>query len=157
MADVPRDEGRRGKDSQFYLNIKNTLGLEATKSRADLKNWALRDPAGYTAFRSEIYMGVVSTMVENNYQTIWELLSEGRYLDEGRTVQTMMVGERRDTPFNPKLPDPEISKLANGFAEAVMKAFDDVLSKVLPDNYKDLAEDKMKAVTGALGQGGLMR
>ena len=94
-------------------------------------------------------MDVVGTMVESNYEIIWNLLSEGTY--EGGKLS--IGGE----PYNPNLPDQEISRLANGFAEAILKAFDDVLSNVLPDNYKDLAEDKIHVINNAKGLGNAMK
>ena len=140
-----------GKQSAFHSNVKNTTGLLATQSKARLKHYALTNPAGYTAFRSKVYMDVVGQMVEQNYEVIWNLLSEGSYpggrleIDDG------------DGPYTPNLPDQEISRLANGFAEAILKAFDDVLSNVLPDNYRDLAEDKIHVINNAKGLGNAMK
>ena len=145
---------KTGIDSAFYSNVRNTTGLLATQSKADLKHFALSNPADYTKFRSRVYMDVVGNMVERNYETIWALLSDGIYeKGDGQFVQLDING----TQFHPNLPDQEISRLANGFAEAILKAFDEVLSNVLPDNYRDLAEDKIHVANKAAGLGNAMK
>ena len=156
LTDDQRREARdrTGSQSAFYSNVRNTTGLLATQSKAELKHFALSNPADYTKFRSRVYMDVVGSMVEKNYQTIWGLLSDGVYEQlDGTVVQLDING----SIYHPNLPDQEISRLANGFAEAILKAFDEVLSNVLPDNYKDLAEDKIHVTNKANGLGNAMK
>lgn len=124
-----------GKKSIFRLPISNTLGISALESRAVLKDFALQQPAQYSKMRNEVYVNVVKDMVEKAHQTLWELLAEGK-MPSGRHIQV----NGRD--WSPNMPDQQIGQLANGYAESMMKAFEDIMGKVLPDDYRQLAEDK---------------
>ena len=124
-----------GSKSIFRLPISNTLGISALESRAVLKDFALQKPAQYSKMRNEVYVSVVKKMVEDAHETLWELLSEGK-MPNGRNIR---VDGRN---WSPNLPDQQIGQLANGYAESMMKAFEDIMTKVLPDDYRQLAEDK---------------
>lgn len=125
-----------GKKSVFRLPISNTLGINAMQSRAKLKNFALRKPAEYAETRNGIYIAVVQKMVEDAHETIWNLLADGS-LPGGDKIQ--IDGE----DWSPKLPDAEVGRLANGYSESMMNAFEEIMTKILPDDYRQLADDKM--------------
>ena len=138
-----------GSKSIFRLPISNTLGINALESRAKLKDFALQYPAQYSKLRNQVYLSVVKTMVEDAHKTLWDLLSSGILPDKSH------IQVQREN-WSPNLPDQEIGKLANGFAESIMTAFESIMSKVLPDDYKTLADEKMiniSKVTGVLNAG----
>lgn len=137
-------KAKTGKNSVFHMPITNTLGLEAQKARANMKNWALSAPEDYTAERNKVYMSVLEAMVEGNHDIIWSLLAEGKYNGEAHI-------KCKGDDWSPNLPDAQVAKLANGFAKSIMEAFDDIMSEVLPDDYKKLAEDKVRDINRVKG------
>jgi hypothetical protein len=134
----------KGEKSIFRLPISNTLGIEAIEARAKLKDFALQQPAEYSKMRNEVYIGVVKSMVENAHDTLWNLLATGA-MPSGDKIQ--VAGKE----WSPNLPDQEIGRLANGFAESMMTAFEDIMNKVLPDDYKALSEDKQMNIAKVEG------
>jgi hypothetical protein len=134
----------KGEKSIFRLPISNTLGIEAIEARAKLKDFALQQPAEYSKMRNEVYIGVVKSMVENAHDTLWNLLATGA-MPSGDKIQ--VAGKE----WSPNLPDQEIGRLANGYAESMMSAFEDIMNKVLPDDYKALSEDKQMNIAKVEG------
>jgi len=137
MSQRDRRVPRKADDSIFKLPIENSLGIEAMEARARLKNWAIASPQEYVKFRSEVYLETVRTMVQYNHKIIWDLLEDGIIPGTGEVMK--VNGDK----WSPALPDAEIGKLSNSFAQSIMDAFDEILSKVLPDDYKKLSEDKL--------------
>ena len=125
------------QDSVFKLPIRNTLGLDALKSKSLLKSFALQNPVDYTKMRSKAYDTIVSGLVESNYEIIWNLLKNGQD-EKGRTIISL-----DGTEWSPNLPDQEISKIAGGYAESILNLFDDIFEKILPSDYKSMADDKL--------------
>jgi hypothetical protein len=134
----------KGEKSIFRLPISNTLGIEAIEARAKLKDFALQQPAEYSKMRNEVYIGVVKSMVESAHDTLWNLLATGS-MPSGDKIQ--VAGKE----WSPNLPDQEIGRLANGYAESMMSAFEDIMNKVLPDDYKALSEDKQMNIAKVEG------
>jgi hypothetical protein len=128
----------------FKLDISNALGIESKRARAILKNYALQNPAGYSAMKDDLYTKVVKAMVENAHLQIWNLLSRGIMPD----LQPLKVN---GDDWSPHLPDQEIGKLANGFAESMMEAFTDMMDKIFPDDYDKLANDKTMHIAKVKG------
>jgi hypothetical protein len=99
--------------------------------------------------RDSLYVQVVQAMVENAHLQIWNLLSKG-IMPDGNPIQI------DGNDWSPSLPDQEIGKLANGFAESMMEAFSDMMDKIFPDDYDKLASDKtmliarVKGITGTV-------
>jgi hypothetical protein len=69
-------------NTPFRLNISNDLGIDSTKSRAIMKNYALQDPAGHSGLRDDIYATVAQKMVEDAHGQIWKLLALGKLPDK---------------------------------------------------------------------------
>jgi hypothetical protein len=132
------------RESVFKLPISNTLGIDAIEARARLKNFALQEPAAYTEFRNEVYISVLRKMTEEMHSNIWNMLASGM-LPGGAQMNI------KGTPWAPHLPDQEIGRLANGMAESMMKSFDEIMDRVLPDDYKSLADDKLMNIAKVNG------
>lgn len=147
------EKAKTGKRSIFNTVITNTLGIEAMEQRNRLKNFAIQHSDEYTELRGKVFSSVVKTMVEEAHETIWNLLAEGVQPDGS---QIMVNG----APWSPKMPDQMISTIANGYGESMMHAFQDIMSKVMPSDYKDLADDKqiqigkLNTALGSRGAGG---
>ena len=149
---LPERNTNTGDKSVFKLPISNSLGIEALEARNQLKNFALQYPAQYTELRGAVYVGVVKNMVELNHEIIWKLLANGKVSDKDGNEQPISATNLPN--WSPKLPDQEIASISNGFAESIMIAFNEIMAKVMPDDYKGLAEDKMiniAKVNGAVG------
>lgn len=128
--------------SMFKMDVANTLGVENAIQRAELKTFALNSPKDYQQMRKNVYEHTVKVMVEETNEQIWALLKYGVQPD--RTELKLGAGGPKWTPG---LPDPEIGKLANGFSESMLIAFDQLLGRILPDEYAKLADDKMMKVS----------
>lgn len=128
----------------FKLDISNALGLETKKARAVLKNYALTNPNEYSAMRDNVYVEIVQEMVESAHINIWNLLAKG-LMPDGKQMKV------NGKPWSPNLPNQEIGKLANGFAESMMEAFSDMMDKIFPDTYEKLADDKAMHIAKVKG------
>lgn len=126
--------------SVFKLPIKNTLGLDNLKSKAELKSYALAHPVEYTQMRTEAYTSVVENAVEGVYESLWKLLKEGKVGD--RNVFDNSNDAKMKT-WSPQLQDAEVARLATGFAESIMNLYDEIFEKICPSDYKQLADDKI--------------
>jgi hypothetical protein len=126
--------------SVFDLPIKNTLGLDNMRRKAELKAFALQHPVEYTKARAEAFEDIVSQMVEDSYRIIWNLLKKGEIGNSGITLFSKTKGLEL---WSPQLQDAEISKLATGYSESVLNLFDELFEKIVPSDYKQLAEDKL--------------
>ena len=132
-------EASNNKESVFHLPIKNTLGLDNLKAKAVLKAYALQHPSEYTKARAEAYSTIVETMVETNYEIIWNLLKSG-IISDSKTIFND-VAELKS--WSPNLQDAEIAKLATGYSEQILDLFDGIFEKICPSDYKAMAEDKL--------------
>jgi hypothetical protein len=83
-------------------------------------------------------------MTEEMHSNIWNMLASGM-LPGGAQMNI------KGTPWAPHLPDQEIGRLANGMAESMMKSFDEIMDRVLPDDYKSLADDKLMNIAKVNG------
>lgn len=141
MSSVKRFVERKPVDqsqSVYRVPISNSLGINALQARAQLKQFALTKPIEYSEMRNDVYIGVVKHMVETAHNTIWELLANG-ILPGGAPI---LLGKGGDE-WSPCLPDQQIGAIANGYSESMMEAFEKVMTKILPEDYKSLSEDKI--------------
>ena len=132
------------KQSVFNLPIKNTLGLDNLKQKAVLKAYALQHPVEYTKARAQAYENIVSRLVQENYDHIWNLLKQGKI--DNLSNETIFQGVAGLEGWTPGLQEAEIGKLATGYAESIMNLFDDIFEKIVPSDYKQLAEDKLTQI-----------
>ena len=129
------------KESVFHLPITNTLGLDNLKQKAILKAYALQEPVKYTKARADAYERLVTRLVKENYDQIWNLLKQGKI--DNLTDEKIFEDEPDLKDWTPGLQEAEIGKLATGYAESIMNLFDDLFEKIVPSDYKQLAEDKL--------------
>ena len=101
----------------------------------------LEEPVKYTKARASAYERIVSRLVQENYDQIWNLLKQGKI--DNLTDETIFDDEPDLKDWTPGLQDAEIGKLATGYAESIMNLFDDLFEKIVPSDYKQLAEDKL--------------
>lgn len=135
--------------SIFRQNIQNTAGLDQIEAQATLKNYALADSRGYTKMRAEVYVDTLRAMLQKNYDIIWDLLSQGHYPKGSSNAQIIVDG----AAWSPSYPDQEINEIAQGFSISIKQSFHKLMKEVLPDDYKDMAEERLKnaaKVEGAL-------
>lgn len=131
-----------GVHSVFRQNIQNTAGIDQIQAQAQLKMYALSDSNGYTQERSKVYIAVLREMVQRNYDIIWDLLSQGKYPTAGGTTAQIVMGK----DWKPGYPEQEINDLAQGFSVSIKEAFEKLMKEVMPDDYKNMAEDRQKNI-----------
>jgi hypothetical protein len=146
----------RYEKSVFRLPIENTLGITAIEARAQLKSFALQKPAEYTALRNEVYIETLKYMTKMIHKVIWDLLALGVKPGVGEqatrqiNIPSSVPGEG-PIPWATGLPENEIGRVANGMAESMMESFKDIMERVLPDDYKRLADDKLMNISKVNG------
>lgn len=145
------DDGKEIVDiygSVFRQNIQNTSGVDQIDAQAKLKMFALSNSNGYTKERSKVYVAVLREMVQRNYDIIWRLLSEGVYPTLGGGEDRIVIAEEN---WKPGYPEQEINDLAQGFSVSIKEAFEKLMKEVMPDDYKEMAEDRLKNIAKVQG------
>ena len=146
-ADIDAKFKAVNEKSVFDLPILNTLGLDNMSAKAELKAYALQNPVEYTKVRSEIYKKVVSNIVLTSYKSIWKLLKQGLTTNPADGQDEKLFPDTSDLKdWTPQLQDAEVGRLATGYAESMLNLFEDIFEKILPSDYKQLAEDKLTSM-----------
>ena len=125
-----------GSESSFKLPISNALGIDAMSSRNTLKVFALTSPAKYATTRQDVFDKVVTHFVTIIHQDIWDVLKQG-VLPQGDRISL------DGTDWSPNLPDTDIGDAANSLSKSIMAALTELLEKVLPDSFSQLADNKL--------------
>ena len=73
--------------SVFKVSAKNQLGLDFQKTRAKLLSLALSKPDDYYNLRARVIAAITKQSVERAYLEYWDLLTEGKYNNNGREDQ----------------------------------------------------------------------
>lgn len=127
---------KSGTASSFKLPISNALGIDAMSSRNRLKVFALTTPSKYAETRQSVFDSVVTHFVSVIHEDIWAVLKQG-VLPSGDPI---MLDK---TPWSPNLPDSDIGDAANSLSKSIMAALTELLEKVLPDSFSQLADNKL--------------
>ena len=125
-----------GAGSSFKLPISNALGIDAMSARNRLKVFALTTPGKYAATRQEVFDNVVTHFVTVIHENIWRVLKQG-VLPNGEKI---MLDKDE---WSPNLPDSDIGDAANSLSKSIMAALTELLEKVLPDSFSQLADNKL--------------
>jgi hypothetical protein len=136
------------KNSKFFIDIKNELGLDYKRVRGDLLALSLSKPSNYYDLRTGIITGVTETMVEMVYMMIWELLKNGRYGSNPTTYKNLAGS---DIVFSPNLPDHLINQFATKAARTVEDLCEEAVQLILPDDYLQLSQNRQKDILKSKG------
>jgi hypothetical protein len=137
------------KESKFFIDIKNELGLDYKRVRGDLLALSLSKPSNYYDLRTGIISGVTERMVEHTYLVFWELLRNGKVGDDPTTYKN--VTGTRDVPFIPQLPEHLINQFATKAARTIEDLCEEAVSLILPDDYLHLSQNRQKDILRSKG------
>lgn len=136
-------DDKSGLDSAFRLPILNTLGLANKKFRAQLQVYALSSPKAYTTRRLQIFDQIVSKMVKEMHDMLWNLLSIGTDIDG----QTKIIDFGTDVTLGPSLPDTEIAQISNAFAQQIYTMMTKVYDELIPESISAQSNSKLRHST----------
>jgi hypothetical protein len=134
--DVTEDQVRQGL-SNFRVNPKNILGLDARKTKSSLLALALSKPEEYYKLREKVIEGFTSKSVDDVYNQYWNVLTNGRIGNEQITLPD-------GTAFSPNLPESEVNKFALQVAEAIYEISSKAVEEILPVKFRQLAMEQQE-------------
>lgn len=141
---------REYRNSPFYVNPTNALGLEQQATRSELLALALSKPANYFQLRALVVKSITEDSVSEIYNTYWDILKDGLYNGGSSQLQyTDAAGTVRN--FRPNLPEAEINKFALKVASAIKDIAEEAVDEILPLRYNDLAVHTSKGLLKSKG------
>lgn len=136
------------RNSKFYIDIKNELGLDYKRVRGDLLALSLSKPSNYYDLRTKVIQGVTEQMVEMVYIMVWELLRNGK-IGSDQMEYEKLGGSK--IPFYPQLPEHLINQFATKAARTVEDICEEAVSLILPDDYLQLSQNRQKDILRSKG------
>jgi hypothetical protein len=137
------------KDSKFYINIENELGLSYKKQRAALLAVALSKPANYYNLRSQLIDKITTNQVKDMYAIFWNLLKNGIVGD--RVVEYHNENNAKKY-LKPDLPEHLINKFASRVSATLEEICEEAVNLILPEDFLKMAQEKQKNILGARGE-----
>ena len=132
--------------SNFNVNTADYTGILHDEYRTRLVQLAISDPKSYFKLRENVLATVKKEAVETQYKVYYNLLHAGTNKD-GNKIDTPM-GEQ----FSPSVPMQECNKFALAAAKTINEIAEKAVEMIIPLNYKDIAESRVKKQTeGNLG------
>ena len=138
------------KDSKFYINIANELGLGYKKNRAVLLGTALGKPANYYALRAELVEKLTEKQVTEAYKMYWDLLKLG-HLPGTNVPHEFENGAGAKVKLIPDLPEHLINKFASRVAATIEDMAEECVNMIMPEDFLKLAHEKQKDILSAKG------
>jgi len=130
-------EGRAGSTSNFKVNPKNILGLDARKTKSKLLALALSKPEKYYELREEVIEKLTSEAVDEIYNVYWSILTKG-------VVKGVQIKIPDGGDFQPNLPESEVNKFALQVAEAIYEISSKAVEEILPIKFRQLAIEQQE-------------
>jgi hypothetical protein len=138
------------KDSKFYIDIANELGLGYKKNRAKLLGTALGKPANYYLLRAELVEKLTEKQVTDAYKMYWDLLKLG-WLPGTTTAHKYKDGNDKDALLVPDVPEHLINKMASRIAATMEEIAEECVNMIMPEDFLKLAHEKQKDILSAKG------
>ena len=136
------------KDSKFYINIENELGLSYKKQRSALLGVALAKPANYYNLRAQLVEDITTKQVKDAYELYWGILKEG--VISAKKIEYLNASDAK-VQLVPDLPEHMINKFASRVAATLEEIAEECVNMILPDDFLKLAQEKQKGVLSANG------
>jgi hypothetical protein len=137
------------KDSKFFIDIKNELGLDYKRVRGDLLALSLSKPSNYYDLRTAVISLVTEDLVQEIYIRFWNLLRNGIVTGSDPITYFNVAGN--EVPFVPQLPEHLINQFATKAARTVEDLCEEAVSLVLPDDYLQLSQNRQKDILRSRG------
>ena len=138
------------KDSKFYIDIANELGIGYKKNRAKLLGTALGKPANYYKLRSELVERLTEAQVKDAYKMYWDILKLGHLPGTG-DAHKYKDGNDNEVPLVPDLPEHLINKFASRVAATMEEIAEECVNMIMPEDFLKLAHEKQKDILSAKG------
>jgi len=138
------------KDSKFFINIANELGLGYKKQRAVLLGTALGKPANYYKLRAHLVQELTVKQVETTYKLYWDLLKLG-HLPGTSAAHKFKNGSDEDVELVPDLPEHLINKFSSRVASTLEEIAEECVNMIMPEDFLKLAHEKQKDILSAKG------
>lgn len=128
----------------FKIDTSSYLGQQYDGYKNELLGVALANPSKYFKIRKNVVDYVKKEAVKNLYDVIYYTLKEGKKTDGSKIDDEL--------PEGPEVPPIEINEIALTASRTLNKILDEVLEKIVPVSYKDLAGQRlmMKGEANAL-------
>jgi hypothetical protein len=137
-------EARPGSTSNFKVNPKNILGLDARKTRSKLLALALSKPEQYYELRERVIEKMTENAVDELYNVYWGALTNG-------VVKEQQLQFPGGGNFHPNLPESDVNKFALKCANAIYEISQEAVESILPLRFKDLAIESQEAILSERG------
>ena len=142
------DVDKKIRESKFFIEIENELGLDYEGVRSDLLQLSLTDYPAYNKLRKDVIEGITREQTKEAYMTYWRIFKQGVVKKaDGSPVQLKMKGEN----FAPKLADHLINKFAQKAAQTILEIARECVDEIMPENFLNLAQQRQKDLLVAKG------
>ena len=137
------------KNSKFYINIENELGLSYKKQRAALLAVALSKPANYYNLRAKLIDKITTNQVKDMYEKFWNLLKNG--VVDNAAVEYLNENNEKNY-LKCDLPEHLINKFSSRVAATLEEICEEAVNLILPEDFLKMAQEKQKNILGARGE-----
>jgi len=132
--------------SDFKVDTSNYLGLSNAKFKNELLRLALTKPEDYFKLRADVLEKITERIVKNMFETFYNVMTDGTVDDgAGTPVAASAVKDAggANNVFKPNMAYQDVSKFALSASETLQGICEECVEKLLPLNYRDLAESRM--------------
>lgn len=131
----------------FRIKTGNYLGFEYEDFRNKMYAIALADPKSYYTIRNDVVKGIRDETVEKFFNVFYAALTEGKRSNPDGTL---------GAPLSPHLPPPNfpaqsVAEICLQAGRTIHKIVDDVIEKIIPISFEQLAKARTHDRAAALG------
>jgi hypothetical protein len=136
------------RDSKFFININNEIGLNYKRVRGNLLALSLSKPSNYYDLRTKIVDKITEKSVQDIYLRFFNILRNG--VVDGDQISYDEISGRL-TAFVPQLPEHLINEFANKCARTIEEMCEECINLILPEDYLQLSQNRQKDILKAKG------
>ena len=138
------------RESKFFIDINNELGLEYQKVRGRLLQLSLTNYPAYSQLREQVLEGITREQTKQAYLTYWRILKNGVYKD-GAGNAVPLEAPAPVGRFTPSLPDHIINSFSQKAAKTILQIAQECIDEIMPENFLELSQNKQKDLLVAQG------
>jgi hypothetical protein len=126
----------------FKVNVHNFMGFENSEARNELYAISLSNPKLFFEIRNAVVKKVRDQTIERFFEVFYNALTSGTDLDGNLLHPSLPV---------PHWPSQEVSKLCLGCAKTIEQITNDVIDKIIPLKFEQLADKRTHDKAAAMG------